>query len=78
MPMLPPTLGILFRASLLQQEWFAVLSAFVAINTIMYTALAIAKMLPKIYLSDLWHRRDRRLINRSIHPTPEDRAAASR
>lgn len=73
-PMWPHPLGILFPASLLQHEWFAVLSAFVAINTIMYTALAIAKMLPKIYLSDLWHRRDRRLTNRSIHPTPEDRA----
>lgn len=71
-----PSFGILFPASLLQHEWFAVLSAFVAINTIMYTALAIAKMLPKIYLSDLWHRRDRRVTNRSIHPAPEEQAAA--
>jgi hypothetical protein len=49
-----------------------VLSAFVAINTIMYTALAIAKIAPKIYVSDLVHGRDRRVTNRSIHPTPEE------
>ncbi len=67
--------GILFPASILNSEWFAVLSAFVAINTIMYTVLAIAKMLPKVYVSDLWHRRDRRMTNRSIHPTPEEQRA---
>ena len=68
-------LGILFPASMLGSAWFAVLSAFVAINTVLYTALAIAKILPKIYLSDLWHRRERRLVNRSIHPTPEEQAS---
>ena len=35
-------------------------------------AHAIAKILPKIYLSDLWERRDRRVANRSIHPTPDE------
>jgi hypothetical protein len=69
------TLGILIPASALSSAWFAVLSAFVAINTVLYTALAIAKILPKIYLSDLWERRDRRVANRSIHPTPEERAS---
>lgn len=71
-----PTWGILFPASMLSSEWFAVLSAFVAINTVLYTVLAIAKILPKIYVSDLWHRRDRRLVNRSIHPTPEESGSA--
>jgi hypothetical protein len=70
MAMLP--LGVLLPASTLDHTWFAVLSAFVAINTVMYTALAIAKVAPKIYLSDLVDRRDRRTTNRSIHPTPED------
>jgi hypothetical protein len=70
------TLGILFPASILDTEWFAVLAAFVAINTVMYTALAIAKMLPKVYLSDLWHHRDRRRTNRSIRPSPDDLSAA--
>jgi len=70
-----PALGILLPDSILGHTWFAVLSAFVAINTIMYTALAIAKILPKIYLSDLVHTRERRTANRSIHPTPEDHHA---
>jgi hypothetical protein len=73
MPMLP--LGVLLPASTLDHTWFAVLSAFVAINTVMYTALAIAKIAPKIYLSDLVDRRDRRATNRSIHPTPEEQAS---
>lgn len=67
-------LGILLPQSLLRHEWWAVLSAFVAINTIMYTALALAKIAPKIYVSDLVHKRDRRVTNRSIHPTREDLA----
>ena len=66
-------LGVLLPASLLDHEWWAVLSTFVAINTIMYTALAVGKLAPKIYLSDLVHRRDRRRTNRSIHPTPQER-----
>ena len=65
-------LGILLPASTLESTWFAVLSAFVAINTVMYTALALAKIAPKIYLSDVVHRRDRRTTNRSIHPTPDE------
>lgn len=68
--------GILFPSSILSSQWFAVLSAFVAINTVMYVALAIAKTLPRVHVSDLWHRRERRRTNRSIHPTPEERAAA--
>lgn len=68
-------LGILLPDSTLDHTWFAVLSAFVAINTVMYIALAIAKILPKVYLSDLVHTRDRRKANRSIHPTPEDQGA---
>ena len=72
MTTLVTALGIVFPSSMLGSQWFAVLSAFVAINTVLYTALAIAKMLPKIYVSDLWHRRERRQVNRSIHPTPEE------
>jgi hypothetical protein len=70
--MVPPPWGILLPASILDHSWFAVLSTFVAINTIMYTVLALAKIAPKIYVSDLVHRRDRRTTNRSIHPTPEE------
>jgi hypothetical protein len=73
-----PVWGIVFPASMLDSEWFAVLSAFVAINTLIYTVLAIGKILPKIYLSDLLEGRDRRVANRSIHPTEQERVEAAR
>jgi hypothetical protein len=60
--------GILLPAEILQSEFFAVLAAFVAINTIMYVTLAIAKMLPRVYVSDLRPRRDRRRQPRGIDP----------
>lgn len=65
-------LGIVFPQSLLRSEPFSVLAAFVAINTVMYGALAVAKMLPKIYPSDWMHGRDRRLESRSIYPLDDD------
>ncbi len=61
-------LGVLFPERVLYTEWFAVIAAFVAINTVIYTALAIAKMLPKVYLSDWQRRRYERSETRSIHP----------
>lgn len=60
--------GILLPESLLRSEWFAVLGAFVAVNTVMYVALALAKVMPKIYLRDLFPRRYHRHETRSIHP----------
>jgi hypothetical protein len=62
--------GILLPAEILQSEFFAVLAAFVAINTIMYVTLAIAKMLPRVYVSDLRPRRNRRRQSRGISPGP--------
>ncbi len=66
--------GIVLPESFLRSEGFGVLAAFVAINTVIYVALAIAKVLPKIYVSDLLDHRDRRGENRSIHPDGERRA----
>lgn len=63
--------GMLFPSSLLHSELFGVLAAFVAINTLMYTALAVAKMLPKIYVTDWFSHRNRRSETRSIHPDAE-------
>ena len=63
-------LGVL-PESVLHSGWFAVLAAFVAINTVMYVVLATATMLPKVYVSDWFTSRDRRIQNRSIHPDPE-------
>lgn len=60
--------GILLPESTLQSNWFAVLAAFVAINTVMYAVLAVAKILPKWYLSDLFTSRNRRTETRSIYP----------
>jgi hypothetical protein len=52
----------------LHTEWFAVLTAFVALNTIMYVALAVGKVLPKLYVSDWVASPDRRSQTRSIYP----------
>jgi hypothetical protein len=60
--------GLLLPETFLRSPFFAVLAAFVAINTVMYLALAIAKTLPKIYLSDHLTSPNRRRESRSIHP----------
>jgi len=60
--------GILLPQSVLSSGFFAVLSAFVAINTVMYVALAVAKAMPKLYLSDWMSQRNTRAQTRSIHP----------
>lgn len=54
---------------ILHTEFFGVLAAFVAINTVAYAALSVAKMLPKVYVGDLRPGgRERRTETRSIHP----------
>lgn len=60
--------GILLPESTLASPWFAVLSVFVAINTVMYVALAIGKTLPKPYPRDWVPRRYARAQSRGIHP----------
>jgi len=66
------TWGILLPSSLLHSELFGVLAAFVAINTVMYVTLAVAKMLPKLYVGDWVSHRNRRSETRSIHPEVEE------
>lgn len=44
------------------------LTAFVAINTVAYGALAIVKILPKVHPQDWLPRAYRRTETRSIHP----------
>lgn len=68
--------GILLPEEILQSEFFAVLAAFVAINTIMYATLAIATMLPRAYASDLLRRRNRRRRPRGIAAAPAQQPAA--
>ena len=60
--------GILLPESVLDSEVFGVLAAFVALNTVMYVVLAVAKILPKIYQSDYLGGRGRRSQTRSIYP----------
>ena len=62
------TTGILLPESVLSSSWFAVLSVFVAINTVMYVGLAIGKVLPKLYPGDWVPRRYERSQTRSIDP----------
>ena len=61
-------MGVLLPDSILRHEAIAVLAAFVAINTIVYVTLSVAKMLPKVYVSDWLTARNRRAETRSIHP----------
>ena len=72
-------IGVRLLASVLPQSimhspWFAELSMFVAINTVLYLTLAIIKLLPKAYLSDWVEQRNRRAESRSIYPEGEGRA----
>lgn len=60
--------GLLFPESLLHSHWFAILATFVAINTVMYAALAVAKILPKVNPSDWIRTRSERSETRSIDP----------
>jgi hypothetical protein len=39
--------GILFSSEVLHSDWFRVLAAFVAVNTLVYAALAIRKLIPR-------------------------------
>ena len=59
--------------SIMHTPWFASLSMFVAINTVLYLTLAIIKLLPKAYLSYWVDLRNRRAETRSIYPEVEGR-----
>lgn len=60
--------GILFPESFMTSDYFSILAAFVAINTVMYAALAVAKILPRVYPLDWIDRGNRRRESRSIYP----------
>lgn len=68
--------GILFPESVLGSMWFSVLAAFVAINTVMYVALAVAKILPKVHPQDWLPRNYVRSQTRSIYPDADETRAA--
>ena len=68
--------GIALPGGVMHTQWFAVLSTFVAVNTVLYLTLAIIKILPKAYLSDWVDQRNRRSETRSIYPEPDEGAPA--
>lgn len=57
--------------TLVESVPFAILATFVAINTVMYAALAAAKILPRLHPSDWLPRRRQRAETRSIYPDAE-------
>ena len=60
--------GIMLPESVLHSDFVGILEAVVAINTVMFGALAVSKLFPKIHPSDIVHGRNRRSETRSIHP----------
>jgi hypothetical protein len=57
--------------TLVESVPFAILATFVAINTLMYAALATAKILPRLHPTDWLPRRHQRAETRSIYPDAE-------
>ena len=64
--------GVLLPEAIMHSQWFAVLTTFVAVNTVLYLTLAIIKIFPKLYLSDWVVSHGRRSETRSIYPAPEE------
>ena len=60
--------GILLPHSTLFTAWFGILTAFVAVNTVMYVTLAIFKLLPKPHPTGWFRRKNTRSETRSIYP----------
>jgi hypothetical protein len=54
--------------SILSSDAFSILAAFVAINTIMYAAVTVAKLLPRVNPAALRRGRYQRSETRSIYP----------
>ena len=66
------TSGVLLPETTLWAPWAQVLATFVAINTVMYVAVAVAKILPKVHLGDWLNTSYARAETRSIHPRGAD------
>lgn len=62
------TLGVLVPVEAVHSRGFALLAGFVAVNTVMYVALSVAKAVPRVHPRDWLPRRYHRGETRSIHP----------
>jgi len=60
--------GSLVPTSVLSSDGFRILAAFVAINTIMYAAVTVAKLLPRVNPSAFRRGHYERAETRSIYP----------
>jgi hypothetical protein len=69
-----PTSAV-FPSSWLTSTWYGTLTAFVAVNTLVYVALSISKILPRVHPTT-WFRRQngasQRRETRSIYPEAAD------
>lgn len=65
--------------SWLTSPWYSTLTAFVAVNTLVYVVVSVSKILPRVHPTT-WLSRDaasRRRETRSIHPDGADPRAAA-
>lgn len=60
--------GSLLPTAILTSDTFRILAAFVAINTIMYASVTVAKLLPRVNPSAPRRGRYQRAETRSIYP----------
>ena len=67
-PMSVQTVLSVLPTSILSSDAFSILAAFVAINTIMYAAVTVAKLLPRVNPAALRRGRYQRSETRSIYP----------
>lgn len=60
--------GVLIPQEVLSSHWFGVFAGFVAINTLIYVVLSVAKLFPVIRFGKGRGGRNRRVAHRSIYP----------
>ena len=66
-------LANVFPSSWLVSDWYATLTAFVAVNTLIYVVLSVSKILPRVHPTTWLRHADassRRRESRSIYPDP--------
>jgi hypothetical protein len=64
-------IGSVLPTEWLASSWYATLTAFVAVNTLVYVVLSVAKILPRMHPTTWWRRdggSSRRRETRSIYP----------
>jgi hypothetical protein len=68
-------LSNVFPTEWLSSPWYATLTAFVAVNTLVYVVLSVSKILPRVHPTTWWRGgggAGRRRESRSIYPEQLD------